>query len=246
MHYYSSKQTFENKYRYILAFIKFLDNKDLLKNTFKDIDIDCLFSKSLFKQEFKLEDSISKDEILELFSHLEISRNSLRNKIILTLLLYGFDIEDIITLTDNQINFKNSIINIKNKTFKMTPNLSLLLKKHLDNKRKSKINFKYTLYTKHDNTLKQIKYNTLNEIINHSFNNLTVDENRKKQLNIKAIKLSLLKDLYDNGYSLEEISYLTNISIPTILNHIDEDKLSENGRKVINKINKNHPYASLL
>lgn len=241
-----SKQSLENKYRYILSFINFLEAKGLMQNAFKNIDLNSVLSKSGFKQEIKLKDSITKNEIMELLSYFDTCRYPLRNKLVLTLLIYGFDIEDIITLKDDQIDLKKAIIKIKNKPFKITQNLYILLSEHLNEKKKNKVKIKYTLYTKHEKSYKQLKYNTLSEIINNSFNSINVDEERKKQLNIKSIRASLIKNLYDCGYSLEEICYLTNLNILTIASYIDEDKIIRNGKKFIPKITTKHPYASLL
>lgn len=241
-----SKQTFENKYRYVLAFAKFLENKPHFKNTFRDINLDSILSNSNLKLVIKLENSITEDEIMQLLSYFNSCRYPSRNKIILIMLLYGFDIEDIITLKDSQIDLEKSVIKIKNKTFKITQNLSVLFDEHLNEKKKNKVKIKYTLYTKHDNSYKQLKYNTLNEIINNSFNTINVTDERKKQLNIKSIRASLIKKLYDYEYSLEEICYLTNLNISVIAGYIDEDKIIHNGKKLISKIVKTHPYAALL
>lgn len=89
---------------------------------------------------------------------------------------------------------------------------------------------------------------TIMSIINDSFNNLpNISEERKKQLNISTIQKSVITLMLTNGFSVEQISLFTELSVGTIYNYIDTKILKNIATKTKKDLlSSKHLYAKLL
>ncbi|NMF03909.1 type I restriction enzyme HsdR N-terminal domain-containing protein [Clostridium beijerinckii] len=109
-------------------------------------------------------------------------------------------------------------------------------------------NFRYLFYTYYGKKCRQMSPTTIMSIINNSFNNLpNISDERKKQLNISTIQKSVITLMLTNGFSVEQISLFTELSVGTIYNYIDTKTLKNIATKTKKDLlSSKHPYAKLL
>ncbi|WP_346878993.1 type I restriction enzyme HsdR N-terminal domain-containing protein [Clostridium sp. UBA7791] len=242
------KDSVLSKFNYLLRFTNFLEeNKRIAENTFKNFDINNYIDElNLTEKKSKQQQQIKLEEIELMLQYLNSKKNSIRNKLLFLLVLYGFESTDIILLKDSQLDFKHNKIIINKKKYPLTENIKKLLQDIIIEKKQNKIKCEYIFYTKYQGGYKHISRSVLNDVINDSFNKLNLDKDRALHLNIQFIKSSLIKNLYFKNYSLEEISYFTNLSISSIVSYIDEKEISKHSIPIIKDINLKHPYSKFI
>jgi len=241
------KHSVISKYNYILKFVNFLESRNKINfNSFKNFDINDFIATLDLKSNTPLESSITNEEVQLILNYYNTQSNATRNKLLFLLILSGLEIDDILELKDDDIKFQSNHIKVKNKKYLLTKNMKPLFEELIKYKSANKIRCDYIFYRKYNGKYKNFGYTTLNDIINVTFSKLNLDNDRKQQLNIKSIKASLIRELYKTGYSLEEISYLLNLSIPSIITYLDEKDIMQKGLGSLKKVEKNHPYINFL
>lgn len=172
-----------------------------------------------------------------------------RNKLLFKLYLFICpSIERIRNLTrDDFISRKNSLyLKINNYEFELPKSLVIDYNEYLNFR--NKINCKYLFFTYYRQQYKQMTCTTIMSIINDSFNNIpNISEERKKCLNISTIQKSVISLMLCNGFSIEQISLFTELSVGTIYNYIDNETFKIIAQKTKQYLlSPKHPYAKIL
>ncbi|HID0833416.1 TPA: tyrosine-type recombinase/integrase, partial [Clostridium botulinum] len=119
-----------------------------------------------------------------------------------------------------------------------------LLKKYKNYKKINKINCEFLFYSKYRG-----KYNKLNDV---SFNRIislqafktNLDSERKKLITPSFIKESLIKKMFKNGFTIEEIKYLTGLSLTSIGNYITDNDIAN--KVELKNFYRRHPYKAFF
>lgn len=105
----------------------------------------------------------------------------------------------------------------------------------------------YTTYKEDSGKHRQIKTGTIHEIINQSFNKIeSIEKSRRKHLTYSLLKASAIKYLYDNKFSLEEISAISGLNIDSILKYLDTKEINKRCANLNNHLLNNHPLSKLF
>lgn len=252
-------KTILNKFRYIKSFVDFLEKEDRLsnKNDFTRFACDDLIKELNLKIEKKVTKSIDIDQIkLLLDSQKNDPKNGLRNTLIIQLICYlALSREDIINITYNVKNPNKSDLKRNKKTYTLKINgydikLPQTMTKNLDDyiKQRKKDNIKfqnlfYNQYTMNDNKFKPLTYSTIAQILNYPFNK----SNNSLKLNYSLLRSSIIKIMYENNFSIEEISKITLLSVDTIFKSLaNTNTFSTKIDKLPNKIYNSAPLNNII
>ncbi|WP_315114503.1 type I restriction enzyme HsdR N-terminal domain-containing protein [uncultured Clostridium sp.] len=242
------KDSVLSKYNYILKFVNYLeDTSKISLNSFKNFDIKNYITEIDLKRKKKTNELYLENiQIEAMLNNYNDKSNSSRNKLIFILILLGFKINEIINLKESDINFKKNIIEVNKKTYLLTEPMKCLVNNIIKEKKKLKIKCSYIFCTKYDSKYDKLTRSTFHNIVNNKFDNLNLEEDKKKQLNMQFIRQSIIRKLYESGFSLEELSYLFDLNISSIIKHIDENLIIKRAEKAIPRMYNKHPYKEFF
>lgn len=241
-----SKDTIISKYAYIRGFCEMLKvNKEILNNPFSKLSEDEILKDIEFNETQVDFVPLSNEEISTLFKSYNNTQHTLRNQIILLLFLYlGIDIKDIKNLKDTDIDFYKKTININNRILPLPDKLNKMINDYKTAKKQNKIKCNYLICGKYKGTYRQLNDTNFNDIITKQFLKFNVYSKRKNKVTTSFIKSCVIKSLYKNGISIEELSQFTGLTLSSIEAYIDLDNKAKkiNLKKIIDK----HPYKNFL
>ncbi|NRY04478.1 tyrosine-type recombinase/integrase [Clostridium beijerinckii] len=248
--------TIVNKYRYIKSFVDFLEKEDILnnKNDFTKITENSLMQQLNLTIENIVITPVTQKEITLLLDYQKNdTRNGLRNILITKLICYlALDINTLsnIKFDDLKFNKKSCSLIINNRTLPIPESMIDDFIKYKKQWEKDKVKIPYLFYTtyKEDSGKhRQIKTGTIHEIINQSFNKIeSIEKSRRKHLTYSLLKASAIKYLYDNKFSLEEISAISGLNIDSILKYLDTKEINKRCANLNNHLLNNHPLSKLF
>jgi integrase/recombinase XerD len=245
-----SRFTIGSRFRYIKSACDLYKEKKHIKyNYFDDIN------EEKFLSDIDLNDSkFSKDSIPitydEINSILEYydknSRDALRNKVIILLTLYcALDLQDLIKMRDDYFNDDTSLIVFPDgRKIKLTTRLSELVKELINLKKKKNVHCKYLFYRRYEKGYDKISKGNYNTIISRTFNKLDLPEDRKKVLIPSFIRSSVIRKMFNDGFSIEDIICLTGLSLTGIGQYLSYEDILK--RHKLKKIVNEHPYKELF
>ncbi len=150
--------------------------------------------------------------------------------------------EDIVSLKLNNIDYQNNTIRFNNKIFEFPEAFIERIIKYVENIRDENFrsNFFFARHYKGYSEL-PLAINSVNVIINKASDYLQKGGYRKIQINPEKLKVMLIKELFNSGFSLEQILLIADISLNTLSNYLDYDNIIEriNG---IKDLKEKHPY----
>ena len=174
---------------------------------------------------------------------------SLRNKLILNLLLYvAPSINSIVNIKVTDIDLKREFLNINDTKISLPPKLLTDLSIYILERNKLKPKLENLFFTKYGKKYKPLSTTTLITNINNSFNEInSLPYSRKKDLNVSNIQHSVIENMLKNNFLLEEISAITGTSIATLSTYINDDLLKKRIKNINKSINSSrHPYYELF
>ncbi|WP_026887828.1 type I restriction enzyme HsdR N-terminal domain-containing protein [Clostridium beijerinckii] len=252
-----AKSTLINKCSYISSTLKYLEDCGKLQTKhFNNFNSENFLSEIITKYCNKDSKEISPLTLAEansLLNYYSQNKSSYsRNKLLFKLYLFicpsiesiqNLKIDDFrkdddeLYLKINSYEFKlpNSLINDYNEyiNFKNTKELTK--------------NFKYLFYTFYGKKCNKMSSTTIMSIINDSFNNINdISPERKKQLNISTIQKSVISLMLTKGFTTEQISSFTGLTVGTIYNYFDKKTLKNIAKKSNDLLMTKHPYQKIL
>jgi len=245
-----SKCTFENHYRYIKSACTLFKEKGYLKdNYFSNSSEEDFLSHFVFK-ESKFNDNtypITNDEINKLLEYFEThTRESERNKLMVLLTLYcALDLDELQNLKRDYFLPEKMLLKFPDgRQIKLTESLNYLVFNHIKKTQKDKIHCEYMFYSKYGKEYDKISRANINAIISQNFNKLGITKERQKVLIPSFIRSSVIKRMFDSGFSIEDIICLTGLSLTGIGQYITFEDILK--RHTIKKIVSHHPYKNFF
>lgn len=211
------------------AYITTKDVEDLYRSLCRNKDIN--------KDELILNEKHVKEAIRVLSN----KREGNRNIIIILLAVYcGITLSEIMNLKWKDIDLKNYKIALKCRTIPISKSIKERLAVLQEDYKKKKVktpNVFYRYYNK--------KYTAITVCaINYIFD--TLKESFWAKCSLERICSALIPLLYKNGYSIEEISYLTGKSLNLLEKSIPYDEMIKGIRLDKNHKERKHPFANIL
>lgn len=230
----SSKETIQNKYSYLFSFLSTLEKYNYIRShQFQSRNISLQDYEDTPK--IKNHNYLSSEKFDQILTYLYNSKNNYRNTAIFLLCAYyGFERSEVNDLRWENINFKTNTITIGNRKRKMTDMLCMCIQE-LQKAQKSlrrKQEYVFAIY-------RNGKYSKITpSIINDVFNNLVridPDDTTWEAFSPQYVKSCLIKTMFDNGYSIEQIVAEMDMELLQILNYVSIDTI-----KAVGKVRMNH------
>lgn len=252
-----SSATLINKCNYIVATLKYLEERGTLQTKYFSSFNSEKFLADIIDQYCDNNQKTTKlltieeaNSLLEYYS--KNKANYSRNKLIFKLYLFICpSIERILNLKLSNFSLKNNnlFLHFENCTVKLPSSMINDYNEYL-NWRESNLKNKksiFLFYTLYDQQINKMTSSTIMYIINNSFNHLDISEERKKELNISMIQKSVITNMLKNGFSIEQISLFSNLSPNTIYSYMNEKTIKLIAQKTTKDLlSLKHPYAELL
>ncbi|MCG7315565.1 tyrosine-type recombinase/integrase [Priestia flexa] len=236
-----SIDTFDNKYSHIRSFFHTLNIKS---NGFDEEKVQLIRRMNLKEEIVESNELLTEENIELILNFYSNRRDAIRNKaLILLCLSFGLERSTILSLTINSIK-KNKLI-IGNRELVIPKKLQEILEVLKEQHKLNKVKDDCLFYTKYNNDYKPLSESTINYIFD------TVSEIDKsnpnwKKLNTAYIRSTLIKKLFDNNFSLEEIVYLTGADLSSLSNLIPIDDIINNVKTRKKNYKKVHPFQQFL
>lgn len=243
--------TFQNKFNYIKSFVDFLEKEKILtQNPFNVINMDDFINELNLESKKVSVKPITNEELRILISQFNKNTSEgLRNNLIVRLICYlGLDFTTIINIKEKDIDLEKNKLKINKKNIPLPKSFIYDLKTYIEFRKKDKVKkIPNLFYRQYNNTITPISVWNINDITSKAFKKVTsISNERKHQLTYALIKSSLVKKLYHNGYSLEEISYCTNLNIISVFKYLDESDKKNHLKQIDRKLINNHPFSDII
>ncbi|MHB7978964.1 integrase [Clostridium sporogenes] len=240
-----SNSTIINKFAYLKSFVEFLkQNNYIRENFFEDLTEDDILEGFTFDNKPSKYELLNNNEILNMFNLYTKKRNSQRNILILLIFLYtGLDIQEIQNIKDTDIN--NRYLTINKRKIPLTEKLYDELKDYMSFKKSRKIKCEYLFCSKYNNKYDKLSSNTFIRVISfYICEARNIPEERKELITPSFIRESLIKKMFKNGFTIEEIKYLTGLSLTSIGKYITNADIA--GKVELKNFYKRHPYKAFF
>lgn len=239
------KATILNKYAHIKGFMDFIVLSGIAQqNKFKNLTEDDMLEGTNCEVPTKNKIPLEADELKQMLDYYKgNSRDSLRNTLILLLTLYaGLDRNEIRTIEHSNIDFKKKVLTIKQREIPLTDKLFNSICDYIELKKEKKLTSNYLFPSNYGNKANDaLAEGNFNQIINISLENSKIPKERQKELNIKFLRESLIKRMFNEGFHIEEISYLTGLNLSSLSKYISPQDVAKKVN-LKSKLTKRHPY----
>ncbi|MDU1323471.1 MAG: hypothetical protein E6931_18545 [Clostridium botulinum] len=112
-------------------------------------------------------------------------------------------------------------------------------------KKSKKIKCEYLFYSKYNNKYDKLSSNTFIRIISFYISEAqNIPKERKELITPSFIRESLIKKMFKNGFTIEEIKYLTGLSLTSIGKYITNDDIAN--KVELKNFYKRHPYKAFF
>ncbi|RCX16393.1 site-specific recombinase XerD [Anaerobacterium chartisolvens] len=247
--YAQSIHTIFNKFAYIKGFYDTLIKNGVISNNPFD----------LLSNEKKLEgieyieeneefEPLQEDEINKILSYYENYQDSERNKLIFLLCLYaGLSRGEIRNLQEENIDLEKKYLCVGEKTVPLSEGIAQKLKDYIisikDDADFSGFVF-YSNYSKYKSG--PLSENAINNIIKgySKYFVYPLPIERQKQITPEFLKKSLVKRMFKNKFTIEEILKLTDLELSTIARYIATSEIKD--KTNLDKMLKFHPYKDFF
>lgn len=242
----NSEDTFNNKYSHVRSMFNELkvrkkitshhfeeERKRLIQNmnyTSSDVDYSLL----------------NEQNVEEILNYIDETQTSVRDKVIFLFCVYlGLERSTVRNLQWSMFNANRTKITLDKRTIPIPSKLTELLKK-LENENKDKgIKGDYLFYAKYKKKYNVIYETTVNDIFN-KFQRIDLNDLKWKSFSPQFVRNGLISRLFNSGFSLEEIVYMTGADLISISNIISYEDIciSVNSKKGM--LVRNHPFKRFL
>lgn len=236
-----SIETYDNKYSHIRSFFQTLGIKS---NGFDEEKVQLIKRMNVKKQVTEINEMLTEENINQILNFYDSRRDSTRNKVIFLLCLsFGLERSTLLSLTTDSIK-KDKLI-IGNRELVLPPALIVLLQELLIQNKQNKVKGNSLFYSKYSNKFKPLSESTINYIFD-ILADIDKENPNWKVLNSSYIRAYLIKNLFKNNYSLEEIVNLIGADLLSISNVISYDEILEQVLTRGKKFTKKHPFHLFL
>lgn len=235
----NSIETFRNIYSHFRSFLQALK----IKNQILDEEKSKLISRietNTKESLLDISEVLTDENIQVILDFYDKRQSALRDKTIFLLsLCFGFERSTIVSLTTNSI--KDDKLIIDNRELLLPTKIKELIKNLLIENKSKKVKGD-SLF----NSFYKKQYSPIAEVTaNHIFSIIAEINESLSILSSQNIRAYLIKEMFKNNYSLEEIVYNTGADLNSISNLISYNEII--GKvKSKNKRNKVHPFSGFL
>jgi integrase/recombinase XerD len=234
----NSISTFKNKYSHIRAFYQMLKVKN---SEFEEEKSKLINKINAQNKNINVEDILNEENIKLILDFYDRRQDANRNKTIFMLCIcFGLKRSVILSLSNASIKGDKLYINERELTIP-TKILKLIRELQEDNKQK-KVKGNYLFYRNYNKQYSPIT----GGIVNNILDNLKELNEAWSVLSPKNIRNYLIKKLFDNNYSIEEIIYLTGADLKSIDSLIPYDEIIKKVKTEKQKGDKVHPFHDFL
>lgn len=244
----TSKQTIQNNYSYLAAFFGTLKEMgDISEHSFK-YSRERSLSDYENTPKIKSKNYLSIDRYEKILNHIFEDKNNYRNMIIFLLCsYYGFERSEVNELVWSNVDTSKEKITVNGRSYKMDILLKTCLEKLYCEKIKSKSKNNYVITTYNNKRIRKANTSTINAVFD-SFKNIDGDYTTWCDFSPQYTRECLIRTMFESGYSLEQLSAYIGVDITRIISCIPSDIIALEGRKRLNKGNKQvvHPYKDVV
>lgn len=243
----NSKETIKNSYSYFTSFFNTLKNHSYISDHNFKYSRKEILAKYEDTPKIKNEHYLTDDRFKKILEYIYSRNNSDRNIVIFMLCAYyGIERSDVDNLKWEQIDMQRGTIKFDKRIIKMD-NLMMLCLNNIQKTQNNKKKIEYVLLKRDKNIYKKATVG----VINFVFDDLQhIDENDViwKHFSPQYVRDCLIKEMFNIGYSIEQIVYETNLNLFNISSYLSyEDILKRGKERANNKIFKpSHPYENVV
>ncbi|SHJ92955.1 tyrosine-type recombinase/integrase [Paramaledivibacter caminithermalis] len=238
--------TFANKYSHIRTMFTELKRNNLLGPHNFEEPRSKLLELFMDKKLDEDEDILSLDNIKTILDYLELnSENSLRDKLIFLLCVYmGLERFTLINLNKDNFDLKRKVIIIEEKRIPLPEILCNYVKELFNINKKNGIKGSYLFYSYYDKRYRRITESNMNDIFN-KIKNIDLLDKKWTKFSPRTIRKHLIKQMFYNKYSIEQISYITGMNVNSISKIISQEDIISNV-KISKRIISSHPFCNII
>lgn len=242
----NSQETFNNKYSHIRSMFIELRKRKKIRNHHFEEERRKLIENLPYSKEGKDVSHLTYENVKEAINYLSSLDKPSRGLIIFMLSVYaGLERSQLMNLTWNMFDKQRKKLNIDGREIPLPKKITKLLNELEEENKGNKIKGNYLFYSFY----KQ-KYNRITESsINAVFDRLRkIDENDPKwtYFSPQYVRNSLVIQLFLNGYSIEEILYITGMDLVSISSVLPYNFICSRVNLSKTKKMKSHPFSELL
>lgn len=236
-----ANDTFATKYFHIRSFFQTLN---VIPHGFDENISEFIKRMNVEDKNSGSDEILNNDNIKLILDFYNNGQDATRNKLIFLLCLsFGLERSALLSLTDSSYN-KGKII-IKNGELKLPPKLDDLINDLMRQKKKDKIKTDALLYAKYSGKYSPVSQNTINYIFD-TLKNIENSNVNFKKLNPAYIRIQLIKQLFSNNYSIEDIVYLTGADLKSLSDIISYENIIDQVKTRGDNFKKVHPFKDFL
>ncbi len=243
----NSVSTFKNKSSHLCSMLNELKNHDKLLTHNFDYPRDTILNSISYENTSKENIYLNKENVSIILNFLENNKgNRLRDSTIFLFCLYlGLERSELHDLNFDMIDFSNNLITIKNRIIPLPSKIINNLKKL--KKLYTGLGFKpiSLFYSYRQNKYKPLSENLLNDVFN-KIRDIDINTEYWSYFSPQYIRNCLIPQLFESGYALEEIAYLTAMNLPYISKLIPYNNLCKNINLSEDHKKREHPYLEFL
>jgi integrase/recombinase XerD len=242
----NSLNTFNNKYSHIRSmFIELKKNKKITSHHFEEERKNLInnFDNGDLQE---VNNHLTKDNVQLIINYFKQNDKSVRDLVIFMLCVYiGLERSTISSIKWEMFDFSKRIMKIDRREIPISTQLYTLLKELEKENKESKIKGNYLFYTYYGKRYNILKENSINQIFKR-IEKIDESDARWKEFSPQYIRNNLIRMLFENDYSIDEISYITGMDLANISNIISFRDICKKVNTRRNIIMKKHPFNDFL
>ncbi|WP_078427516.1 type I restriction enzyme HsdR N-terminal domain-containing protein [Alkalihalobacterium alkalinitrilicum] len=243
----SSIDTFENKYSHIRSFFQILKEYNIIRSHHFEEQREKLIKKiDINGKDNEVKDILNEDNINLILEFYDNRKDALRNKTIFLLsLCFGLERSTLLNITENSVD--KGKLHIGNRELLLPPRLKKLIEQLIKEKKQKKIKIKgdYLFPAKYRDQYRALSTHGINYIF-EILEGIDKSNPNWSILSPSYIRGYLIKKLFENNYSIEEIVYLTGADLSSISKLIPTNHIMEKVKSRSKKDIKVHPFYQFL
>lgn len=242
----NSDKTFKNKCSHINSMLKELKKRGKIsEHNFQD-SRESLISELDYEIASQNKDYLNIENINQIIEYLKQTQNSVRNMTIFMFSIYiGIERSIILNLGWDMVNLDKGLININGREIPLPNKLLDLLRKLKKENKEKNIKGKFLFYKFYRNRYEKITEDVIHYIYKE-LEKIDNETNKWASFSPQYIRNRLVEKLFDNGFHLEEIVYLTGMDLNSISNILTFKKICEKANTKIKKKIKEHPFSKVV
>jgi integrase len=242
----NSEQTFNNKYSHLRSMFIELKKNGVIQSHHFNEDRKTLVKNLDTSRVIRTSNCFNIQNLNAIITFLSKSETSDRDILILYFCIFlGLERSTLVSLKWNMFNSELNKINLPNREIDLPLKITRYLEKIQQQNKKDGIKGDYLFYTKYRKKYNLLSESTINTIF-YRLQKINGDESTWENFSPQFIRMNLPKILFNNGFTIEEISYLLAMDLQSLSKLISyNDIISKVGSSQKDLINK-HPFKSLL